>query len=78
MPLSPDPLLNPLRSYVSGIRLGNVESVGNSLRPILANESIFGLNLYEVGLGEKIEGYFKEMVAGKNAVRATLQNYLDL
>jgi fructuronate reductase len=76
MPLSPDPMLDILRSYVAGIRLGEVETVGESLNPILSNESLFGSNLYDVGLGEKIEGYFKEMLSGRGAVRATLQKYL--
>ncbi|KLU60096.1 polyol:NADP oxidoreductase [Peptococcaceae bacterium CEB3] len=76
MPLSPDPSLESLRSYLSGVRLGEPESVGNCLRPILGNEELFGLNLYEVGLGEKIERYFKEMVSGENGVRGTLEKYL--
>lgn len=35
-----------------------------------------GLDLYQVGMGEKIEGFFTEMIAGKGAVRATLEKYL--
>jgi fructuronate reductase len=35
-----------------------------------------GLDLYQVGLGEKIEGYFKEMIAEEGAVRKTLNKYL--
>ncbi|MGB9662946.1 MAG: mannitol dehydrogenase family protein [Moorellaceae bacterium] len=76
MPLSPDPLLPFLQSCLAGVRLGEVTSVGDSLKPILSNESIFALNLYEVGLGEKIEGYFRELMSGTKAVRATLQKYL--
>lgn len=76
MPLSPDPMLEELKSYLTGIKLGDPASVGTSLQPILSNERIFGVNLYEVGLGEKIEGYFKELIAGKNAVKATLEKYL--
>ncbi|CEP67983.1 Dehydrogenase, multihelical [Moorella glycerini] len=76
MPLSPDPMLNVLKSHLSGVKLGDTGTVGDSLKPILANENIFGLNLYDVGLGEKIEGYFKEMVSGPNAVRNILQKYL--
>lgn len=76
MPLSPDPMLNVLKSHLSRVRLGDTGTVGDSLKPILVNKNIFGLNLYEVGLGEKIEGYFKEMVSGPNAVRNILQKYL--
>jgi fructuronate reductase len=76
MPLSSDPMLDTLKLYISGIELGDRESVGDSLKPILSNENLFGLNLYDVGLGEKIEDYFKEMISGENAVRSTLQKYL--
>lgn len=76
MELSPDPLLDTLKSYVSEIKLGNKESVGDSLKPILSNEEIFGSDLYKVGLGNKIESYFNEMISGIGAVRSTLEKYL--
>lgn len=76
MSLSPDPLLGTLKAVVSVIKLGDMESVGDNLKPILSNTELFGVNLYEIGLGEKIEGYFKEMIAGPGAVRSTLQKYL--
>lgn len=76
MSLSSDPLLGTLKNYLSGISIGKVESVGDSLQPILSNEEIFGINLYSIGLGEKIEGYFKEMISGPGAVKATLQKHL--
>jgi fructuronate reductase len=77
MELSPDPLLDTLKSYVSEIKLNVKQSIGDSLKPILSNEEIFGVNLYDIGLGEKIEGYFAEMIFGIGAVRATLEKYLD-
>jgi len=76
MPLSPDPMLDELRGYLSGIEFGNPESTGDKLRPILSSEDLMGINLYKVGLGKKVEGYFKEMISGKNAVRRTLEKYL--
>lgn len=77
MQLSPDPLLDLLKGYVSGIKLGGNTSAGERLKPILSNTEIFGSDLYSVGLGEKIEGYFNEMIAGPGAVRATLNKYLN-
>lgn len=77
MPLSPDPMLDVLQSYLSQVKLGEPETIGDSLVPILSNERIFGVNLYDVGLGEKIEGLFKEMIMGNHAVRTTLQKYLN-
>jgi fructuronate reductase len=76
MTLSPDPMLETLRSQLSGVKPGDGAAVGDSLQPILSNANLFGVNLYEVGLGSKIEGYFGEMIAGNNAVRETLRKYL--
>jgi fructuronate reductase len=77
MELSPDPLLSVLKPYVSGVKLDGKVTNGENLKPILSNEEIFGVNLYTVGLGEKIEGYFNELTSGAYAVRATLKKYLD-
>ena len=77
MELSPDPLLDELRKYVVNIKLNTKESSGNILKPILINQEVFGVNLYDIGLGGKIEGYFNEMISGIGAVRSTLEKYLD-
>lgn len=74
---SPDPLLEELQGYVKDVKLGDTELKADLLKPILSNEKIFAVNLYEVGLGEKIEGMFKELIAGKGAVRETLKKYLN-
>ena len=54
----------------------NPESLTDQLRPILSNEKIFFTDLYANGLGEKIEEMFREMIAGKGAVRATVYKYM--
>ncbi|WP_127836798.1 mannitol dehydrogenase family protein [Clostridium prolinivorans] len=77
MQLSPDPLLDILTSYLSKVKLGDKESAKGCLIPILSNEKIFGLNLYDAKLGEKIENYFTEMILGVGAVRSTLEKYLS-
>ena len=76
MECSADPMLEALQGQLSGIRLGEPESIGDKLRPILSNPLIFGVDLPAVGLGEKIEGYCKELLAGPGAVRETLHRYL--
>lgn len=76
MELSPDPMLEKLKTYISAIELGKAETVGQHLKPLLSNDKIFGVNLYEVGLGEKIEGYFMEFIEGKNSVKNVLKKYL--
>lgn len=72
--LSPDPLLETLRPELEGVSLGG-GSIGN-VKKILGNENIFGLDLYAIGLGDKIETMFSDMIAGKGAVRSTLVKYL--
>lgn len=73
--LSADPMLDTVCPYVAGLKLGDTQ-VHESVEPILSNEEIFGVNLYEAGLGELTEQYFTEMLAGKGAVLATLQKYV--
>lgn len=74
--LSPDPLLDTVCPYVANIQLGSDIDVESAIRPILENEKIFGVNLYEVGMADKVCGYFKEMIAGPGAVRATLKKHV--
>lgn len=74
--LSPDPMLETVYPYVADIKLGDDRDVENKIRPILENEKIFGLNLYDVGIADKICGYFKELIAGTGAVRAVLEKYI--
>lgn len=76
MPMSTDPLLDKLQACVAPVRMGDLGSVGDCLRPILSNTALFGVDLYAAGLGEKIEGFFKEMIAGPGAVQSTLEKYL--
>ncbi|MDR2860725.1 MAG: mannitol dehydrogenase family protein [Elusimicrobiota bacterium] len=73
---SPDPLLEQLQALLKGVELGKPQTSEGKLKPILSNTKIFGLDLYKAGLGERIEGYFKEMLAGSGAVRKTIQKYL--
>lgn len=74
---SPDPRLDEMKARVSGLALGEVSDVHAKLEPVLSDQSIFAVNLYEVSLGEKIEGMFAELASGTGAVRATLKKYLE-
>lgn len=76
MNISPDPLLEDLQQYIQTIEFGRPESVGAQLRPILSNQRIFGIDLYEVGLGEKVEEFFKQLIIGPGAVRSTLHHQI--
>ena len=76
MTLSADPLLDTLTGYLAGVKLTQPADVHAALSPILSNVEVFGSDLYQAGLGEKIEGYFAELIQGPGAVRATLAKYL--
>lgn len=75
--LSPDPLLRELTEQLKDITLGNPDTYHGQLNKILSNANIFGINLYEAGLGDKIEEMFLKLLAGTGAVRNTLKAYLD-
>ncbi|MDR2480243.1 MAG: mannitol dehydrogenase family protein [Treponema sp.] len=73
--VSPDPLYSSLAPLLAGITLGDTGPFHAALEPILSDSKIFGVNLYEAGLGEKVEAYFAEMLAGPGAVAKALQKY---
>jgi fructuronate reductase len=72
---SPDPLLAGLQQTLADIKLGGTAAAAK-LKPILSNAKIFGVNLYELGLGQKVEADFTELLAAPGAVRAVLKKYL--
>jgi fructuronate reductase len=74
---SPDPLLPQLREALGGIRLGAPDSAAGKLRGLLSNGGIFGLDLYQAGLGGRIESCLAELLAGPGAVRKTLHTYVN-
>jgi fructuronate reductase len=73
--VSPDPLYKSLYPAISGIRLGQKGPFHRELEPILSDSRIFGVNLYKAGLGEPVETYFEELIAGPGAVRETLHRH---
>ncbi len=71
---SSDPRLDELSGKLSGVKLGNPDSINGKLRAILSDKSIFGVDLYEAGIAEKIESNLKSMLTGTGAIRNTLKN----
>lgn len=70
---SPDPLLDDMKKHVADVKLGDTEiDIHTHLQPILSNKTIFGNNLYKIGLGEKVESYFNLLISGTGAVRETI------
>lgn len=76
--ISPDPLLPMLTEQLKSLALGvtDAATIHSAVQPILSNETIFGSNLYEVGLGEKVEAYLAELLEGPEAVRKTIHKYV--
>jgi len=69
-----DSMAVELTKAVEGIIVGQPETYKGQLNPILSNANIFGIDLYEAGIGEMVEGMFLEEIAV--AVRNTLKKYL--
>ena len=73
--LSPDPLLGELLPYVEHFELGD-DGIEEAVKPILKRKDIFGVDLYEAGLADKVLRYLKELSGGIGNVRSTLKKYL--
>ena len=71
---SPDPLYESMKAGLTGISMGEKKPdlIHGKLEQILSSPSLFGLNLYEAGLGPRVEEYFTQMIAGPGAVRKLL------
>ena len=73
---SPDPLLAELQALVAPLEIGKPDQDWSPLKALYSRADIFGVNLYEAGLGEQVEGMVKELYAGPGAVRTTLHRYV--
>lgn len=76
MEVNADPTREQLQQYLHGIRLDDPASYHGQLCPVLENEAVFSVNLYQASFGEKIEGAFQELITGPHAVRKTLKRYI--
>ena len=79
MEISTDPMLEQLQKHIKNIQFKNKDSIGNNLKPILSNKTIFAVDLYDekINLGNKIENYFSEMISKENAVKECLTKYIN-
>ncbi len=74
---SPDPGLESAAACLAGIALGDTAADLTGLRCLLADSSIFGVDLYKHGLGPKVEAYFQELIAGPGAITKTLERVVQ-
>ena len=74
---SPDPMLAELQEIVAPLEIGKTDQDWSCLKKLYSRKDVFGLDLYEAGFGEQIEGFVKELFAGVGAVRKTLHKYVS-
>ena len=77
MELSDDPRIPELQEKLAGIEIGKPESCAGQLDAILSDDSIFGADLCKAGLSGTVEGFFKQMLAGRGAVRSALHELVE-
>jgi fructuronate reductase len=70
-------MLAELQAIVAPLEIGKPDQDWSALKKLYGHKDIFGLDLYEAGLGEQIEGMVKELFAGNGAVRSTLHKYVQ-
>ncbi len=75
--VSPDPYYEELSKILEGVELGKALPQTFQISDILSRKDIFGVDLYEVSLAERVEEYFIKMIEGKGAVRKTLKEVLN-
>ena len=74
--ISPDPMLPQLKACLDGSAEDDGDALHKRLLPLLSNESIFGSDRYDAGIGSTIEKIYQEMLRGNGAVRNTLKKRL--
>ena len=73
---SPDPLVEELMAIVAPLEIGKPDQDWSCLKKLYSRKDIFAVDLYEIGLGERIEGMVKELYSSFGAVRTTLHKYV--
>ena len=63
--LSPDPLLDECRKYVEN---------PSDIDKLLSRKDIFGVDLFEAGLSDKVKEYYSKLTMGKGSVRNVLSS----
>ena len=56
---------------------GETDFDAENLRPLYENVTLFGVNLYEAGIADKVTAYLRKLVAGPGAVRKTLHETVN-
>ena len=62
-----------IHDLLRDVEIGKPESYHGQLKEVLSNPNIFFFDLYEAGIGERIEELFTEMIEGFGAARKTVE-----
>lgn len=74
---SSDPLLAQLQAIVQPLEVKEGQQDFTCLRTLFSRADIFGIDLYEAGLGRLAESMSAQLYAGPGAVRKTLHHYVS-
>ena len=69
-------MLAELQAIVAPLEIGKPDQDWSCLKQLFSRKDVFAVDLYEAGLGERIEGMVRELYAGPGAVRETLHKYV--
>ena len=74
---SPDPILEKAMAFVKDIKLGEKDEakVKAAVLPLLKDATIFGTDLEQVGLSDRIVSLFMELIEEPGSIRKTLDKY---
>ena len=75
--LAPDPMAEEIHEALKDVRIGEPETYTGQLKPFLSSAPLFGVDLYGAGIGEKIEGMFREMISKPGAAYRTVVKYIS-
>ena len=67
-------MLAELQGLLKDLKLGRTDNVAEVVTPLLEQDNIFGVNLVEIGLSDKVVAGVKAMLTGAGAVRKYLQS----
>lgn len=72
---SPDPRLAEVQTSLVDIKIG-MQGPFPSLDGLLADTTLWGVDLNAIGMAELVKTYFAQLLAGRGAVRETLRKYV--
>ena len=73
---SSDPMLETVTGHIKAVHLGDTGPFDSVLEPLLKDSSLWGVDLYAVGLADLVIRYFTELVNNRGSVRKVLRKYV--